>query len=190
MQATSHHITIKWSPKIPTFAYVLIESLRLLHVFLELKKNGKKNTSPKLCNMHVCDMSYLLSQKVVSYKSRCGIFLTGKDRKDILYVITLSTGEKMGDLTHVRKKVQSCRWYTVFVVTFPSLWSSKKFVWSKKRQVLKALSTSSFGSTYLPLELGARADYVCVSGFNTRSWARRAAFCLDRVVRSMHRFVY
>ena len=36
---------------------------------------------------------YLFSQKVVSYKRRCGVCLTGKDRKGILYVITLSTGK-------------------------------------------------------------------------------------------------
>ena len=36
---------------------------------------------------------YLFSQKAVSYKSRCGVCLTGKDRKGILYVITLSIGK-------------------------------------------------------------------------------------------------
>ena len=57
----------------------------------------------------------------------------------------------------------------------------------RKKKALRALSTSSFGSIYLPLVaeyacslvLGARAGCVCAGGFHSWSWARCAVFRLD-----------
>ena len=48
------------------------------------KPKQNKNVKIKINKMYVRDMPYLFSQKVVRNRSRCGIDLPRKDRKDIL----------------------------------------------------------------------------------------------------------